>query len=492
MSRLKKIFAGCFLAFLALAGATKVSGQDEPQQQQPQQPPESAPSPAGHSTPIPAMDSDIQDNNPNQGNQVQPDDTPLTGMLSPTLGAPEVTHSYWVAGLQYSSSVQTTGFGSSGWFAYNYFGGNFSLLEAGSHSKFVVNYTGGGYFDTGGGGFGSFQGVSLAQSFKFRRWSFQIADSFSYLPQSSYGFGGGTNLGTPGVGGSTGTTLPGINNGYLPNQSVYGGLGPEYNNTGVIQGTYALSSRSSITASAAYGILHFIDPGFVDTDSIYAGFGYSYVLSPKDTIGIVYNFGSYHFPGDPQAFGDQIVSLAYSRKITGRLALSLYGGPQYTSYRVPIGTATNQLGGYASASLSYALENGGLSVSYSHGLSGGGGLLTGSTLDQVYGGATRKLTRIWEGHVNFGYAHNAAIGSTAIIGNPNYFYNTNYASWYIGGGLNRPFGRYMTFGVAYTASISTYNLNGACPGTTCGPASNSLYQTVTANIQWHTRPFVLH
>jgi hypothetical protein len=485
MNHLKNILAGCLLVFLALGGAGRVLAQDQPQEP-PQQPPESEPQPAGRSTPIPAMDSgDVQDVNPNQGNEIQPDDTPLTGMLSPTLGAPAITHSYWVAGLQYAASIQSTGYGSSDWFAYNYFGGNFSLLQAWSHSKFVVNYTGGGYFDTSGGGAGSFQRVSLAQTFTFRRWNFQIADSFSYLPQSNYGFGGGTNLGTPGIGASSGTTLPGVTNGFVPNQSLYGGLGPQYNNVGVIQGTYALSARSQVTASAAYGILNFINSGYVDSNSLYAGFGYSYKLTPKDSIGVVYNFGSYHFPGDPQAYGSQIVSLAYSRKITGRVALSLYGGPQYTSFRVPIGTATSQLGGYASASLSYALENGGLSVSYSHGLSGGGGLLTGSILDQVYFGASRKLTRIWEGHVNFGYAHNATIISSATIGNP------NYSSWYAGGGLHRPFGRYIDFGFAYTASISTYNLNGNCPGTTCGPASNSLYQTVTANIQWRTRPMVL-
>jgi len=231
--------------------------------------------------------------------------------------------------------------------------------------------------------------------------------------------------------------------------------------------------------------LNFINSGYIATNSLFAGLGYSYKLSPKDSIGVVYNFGSYHFPGDPQAYGNQIVSLAYSRKVTGRVALSLYGGPQYTSFRIPIGTTSNKLGGYASASLSYGLENGGLSASYLHSLSGGGGLLTGSILDQVSFGAYRKLTRLWEGHANFGYSHNATVVSSSTTGNP------NYSSWYAGGGVSRPFGRYISFGAAYTASISTYNLS-SCPGTTCGPVSNSLYQTLTANIQWRTQPYVIH
>jgi hypothetical protein len=478
MNRIRTILWGCFLTLLALGGAGTISAQDEPQQ-----PPDSQPKPAARS--LPGIDTD-QDNNPNQNNQMEPDDTPLTGVLSATLGTPEAQHSYWLAGLQYGASVQSSGYGNSDWFVYNYFAGNFSLLEAWSRSKLALNYTGGAFVSSGSGSnSGAYQQLSFSQSFDFNRWKFQIHDSFSYTPQSGYGFGGGTNLGTAGVGGSLSPGIPGIGNGLTPNASLYAGLGPQYYNVGVIQGTYALSTHSSITASAGYGILNFIDPGYVGTDSLFAGLGYNYALSPKDTIGVLYQFSSYHFPGDPQAFGSQVASLAYSRKITGRIALSLYGGPQFTSFRVPIGTSTNELGGYASAFLTYKLERGTLGISYVHGLSGGGGLLVGSIFDQVTFSASRKLTRLWNGNVNFGYAHNRNVIGSSTPG------SENYSSWYAGGGVSRPFGRSVSFAVAYTASISTYNLTG-CPGTTCGPSSNSLYQTVTASVQWRTRPFVLH
>src|SRR5208283_4231210 len=97
--------------------------------------------------------------------------------------------------------------------------------------------------------------------------------------------------------------------------------------------------------------------------------GFNYKLNKKDTIGFFYQFSSYHFPGNPQAYGSQVASAAYARKITGRLALSLYGGPQFTSVRVPVGTTTTTVSGYASATLNYAVENGGISGSYVHGLS---------------------------------------------------------------------------------------------------------------------------
>jgi hypothetical protein len=468
----------CILTAVALAGAGAIWAQDEPQEP----PPESAPKPAGQS--MPGVDTG-QDQNANQNNQIQPDDTPLTGMLTPTLGSPEIQHSYVVAGLQYASSIQSSGYGNSSWFDYNYAAANVSLLEAWSHSKLVLNYSGGGYFSSESGyGSGAYQVLSYAQAFDFNRWKFQIQDSFSYSPQSVYGFGGGTNLGIAGVGGGLGPTTPGIGNTYVPNVSLYAGLGPQYSNIGVLQGTYAVTPRGSITVSAGYGILNFIDPGFVDTDSLFTAVGYNYQLTRKDTIGAFYEFSSYHFPGDPQAYGSQIASLAYSRKITGRLALSLHGGPQYNSFRIPIGTSSGQFGWYASGSLGYSLERGSISASYNHGLSGGGGLLVGSTFDQVNLNASRSLTRVWTGNVNFGFANNKSILTSPGVFNP------SYRSWYAGGGVSRHFGRSVTLGLSYTASISSYSLP-TCPGTTCGPSSNSLYQTINVSVQWRTRPFVL-
>jgi hypothetical protein len=477
MNRLTLIFRVCILTVVAAAGAGTIWAQDEPQEP----PPDSAPKPAGQS--LPGVDQQNQDQN--QNNQIEPDETPLTGMLTPTLGTPEVQHSYLVTGAQFASSVESNGNGGSGWYDYNYVAANVSLLEAWSRSKLVVNYTGGGYFASESNlGNGAFQQVSLAETINLNRLKIQIADSFAYSPQSMYGFGGGTNLGVPGVGGSLGPVSPGIGNSFTPNASLYGGLGPQYSNIGIVQGTYSFTPRGSMTVSAGYGILNFINPGFVDTDSLFTTVGYNYLLSPKNTIGAFYEFGSYHFPGDSQAYGSQTASLAFSRKVTGRLALTLSAGPEYNSFRIPYGTSSSQLGWYASGSVGYRLEKGGLSASYVHGLSGGGGLLVGSTLDQVNLNASRNLTQAWTGHLNFGFANNKSILTSSTIFSP------SYRSWYVGGGVSRRFGRSVTFGLAYTASISTYSLP-TCPGTTCGPSSNSLYQTINLSVQWRMRPFVL-
>ena len=67
--------------------------------------------------------------------------------------------------------------------------------------------------------------------------------------------------------------------------------------------------------------------------------------------------------------------------------------------------------------MTLGIHNGALSASFSHGISGGSGVLTGSTVDQLNFGANHKLGRIWSGQVNMGYAHNTPIegfGTTII------------------------------------------------------------------------------
>jgi len=501
MNYRKLLFGIFFLALLFSLGTPSLRAQDEPPQtpqpqdpQQPQQPPptepqdnpfDSAPKPAGQA--FPYFDFGLG----NSGD-LQPDYSPLTGMLNAGLGFPQVKHSYWVPGVQFSSSVQSDLFnpsgGSTDWYANNYVAGNLSLLEAWSRSQLALNYSGGGTFTANGTqGNSGYQQLAFAQSFLFNRWIFQIVDQFSQLPQSAFGFGVGTSLGAAGVGGSLGPTIPGIGNGYVPNQSIYGGYGQRFSNSVVMQATYQLSRRGSVTVSGSYGILHYVNPGNTDTDSAFGSMGYNYKLTPKDTIGLFYQFSSFHYPGSPQAYGSQTASAAYSRKITGRLALSLYGGPQFTSLRIPVGGSSSTVSGYVSAFLNYAFERGGISGSYFHGLSGGSGLLVGSILDQVNFSVNRRLTRVWSASANVGYAHNrTVIDSTAgTLTNP------SYNNWFAGAGVNRPFGRSVTFSLAFSENIENNNLGCTLPGPGCGTSATSSGQAVTVSLQWHPRPFIL-
>jgi len=475
----KIILGGLFFALVLLFGARIGRAQDEPQE-----PAETMPKPAARTTPIPIIDTgNPQDDN---GVQIRPDVTPLTGLQTATLGTPELQHSYWVPGFQYANTIQSSGYNqpsSSGWFATNYLIANVSLLQAWSRSQLAVNYSGGGYFSTNNiQGNGNYQELGLSQSFQSNRWLVQILDQFSYLPQTQFGFGGGTNLGVPGIEGPLRPVVPGLGGGCVPNQGTYASAGPRLSNTGAIQSTYTVSPRGSITASGCYAILHFVQSGNIDSNSVMGTFGYNYQLDRKNSLGLEYRFSSYQFPGEPQAYGDSAVNIAYGRKITGRLALQLSGGSEYTAFRVPIGTLSSKLGADANANLIYGFENGSFSVGYLHGFAGGSGVFTGSTADQLNLAASRKLGRIWSANFDFGYARNTAVANSTQAALP------TYNSWFAGGGLSRPIGRDLNLAISYEAYNFGFNQFG-CSGATC--SSNQTFNYIAMSFQWHARPFVL-
>lgn len=454
----------------------------------PQEPAQEKPKPAGATPyPIPAMGDQQDEENPNNG--MTPDTTPLTGVQEPTLGSPELRHSYWQSGLQWAGSIQSNSYNqtpNSSWLINNFIAGNLSLLKAWNGSQLSVNYSAGGYISSDSTqGNGYYQQLAFAQSFQWRRMSIQLLDQFSYLPQSSFGFGGGTGFGFPGTGGPLGPVIPGIGNGYVPNQGIYAAIGDRYSNTASVQITYQTTPRGSITLSGTYGILNYVQAGNVDNDTLTGTIGYNYLLTHEDSIGVFYRFNALHFPGQPEAYGDHSVNAAYGRKLTGRLALQLYGGPDFTTSRL---TATGAMGGptthgvNAGVSLTCGFGRGGLSVGYNHSIFGGSGVLTGSTGDFLNFNAYRQLGRIWSGHINMGYSRNAPI--TSVPGTASQTFNT----WNAGGGVSRAVGRSASLAIAYNAIPADYGLAG-CMGTAC--SSSQIYQYVTISVQWHTRPFVL-
>lgn len=477
----KLIAASIALLSMLAIGAEPLYAQDDQQA-----PPAGKPKPAAKTYPVPIIGPDDQQQD--QNNQLVPDNTPLTGVQTPTLGTEGVNHSYWMPGIQWSGSVQSFGYqqtqnSNANWLMNNYFIGNLSLLKFWGRSQLSANYSAGGFVSTDSTqGNGYYQNLALTQSFNWNRWQLQLIDQFSYLPESSFGFGGGSGLGAPGAGGPLGPVIPGLGGGYVPNQSIYAALGPRYSNASAVQLTYLTSPRGSITLSGSYGLLNFVDAGNVDNDSITGTVGYNYALNRSDTLGVFYRFSSYHYPGQPQAMGDHSVNVAYGKKITGHVALQLYAGPDFTTSRISMNGRDLSSGVNAGANIQYGIERGSFTLGYSHGVSGGSGILIGTTSDVVNTSISHQLSREWSGQANFGYARNSSIGIASQVN------SLTFNSYTIGAGLSRPFGRNATFAFAYNVNIPDYTIPG-CTGAGC--SSNQKLQYITLNFQWRTRPFVL-
>lgn len=416
---------------------------------------------------------------------LQPDTRPLTGLQDPTLGSQEYRHSYWIPGFHYGSLIQSnafTGSASSGWVASNYFVGNLSLLATGSHSQLSLNYSGGGFFSTDSQlGSGSYQELAVEQDYHWGRTQLQFLDQFSYLPSTQFGFGGASGLAVPGIGSSMAPQPVGLANNIGANQTIFSSNGAAYDNTFATQATYALSSRASVTVSGAYSNLNFVNAGNIDVYDAIGNVGYNYVLTSKDSIGVLYRLSTYHFGGGPQAIGDQLVQVAYGRKITGRLALQLAGGPEFDTFRVPVANQSSQIYESGSAALTYGFEHGGLNLGYSHGISPGSGILIGSVLDNFSFGANRQLGRVWNFSGSLGYARNSGLGASALGGTP------NIDAWFVTAGLARALNPNASFSIGYTATIQSGS------ATTCGSVCNTNFtqHMISIGFQWNTRPFVI-
>jgi hypothetical protein len=427
-----------------------------------------------------------QDSNGDQGStsNLNPDTRPLTGVENPTLGTPGIRHSYWLPGFQYADTLRSSALNqasSSGWNTTSVITGNFSLLESWSRAQLAVNYSGGASFSSDSAqGTSQFQQLGLVETFDWGRWQLHLLDQFSYLPETPFGFGAGTALSIPGISGPLAPPLPGLGSSYVPNQSVFTTFGPRYSNSFATQAAYTVSPRGSITAAGTYGILRFIEAGNIESNNASFSAGYDYVLTKADTLGVQYRFSGYRYIGNPQAIDDHVLQLMYGRKITGRIALQLFGGPDVTTFRVPVNSSTNRVSGSGGASLAYALNRGSMALTYDRGTSGGSGVFAGANTNQLQFSLGRQLSREWAASLNLGYSRNGSVVSAPS--------SQAYHSWYVGGGLSRPFGRNANFTIGYTAQIQTSN-QAVCAAGTCG--TNFTVHQITLGLQWHARPFVL-
>jgi len=438
--------------------------------------------------PLPDLNGNQQDDTDNN-QTMQPDRGPVAGVQAPTLGTSELRHSYWVPGVQYGITAQSSNFSNTGrtqnqgWTTTHYASGNFSLLEAWNHAMFGTNYSGGGFFSSDSTqGNGQFQQLSSAFELDERRWQMLVMEQFSYLPQSSFGFGGTTGLSVPGITGALSVALPGLQEVFAPGQSVYTATGPRYSNDSAVQLSYSVSRRGSFTVAAVYGFLRFSNPGNTDNDMEILNAGYTYAVTRKDYLGAIYHFTAFHFPGNPEALGDHAAQFMYGRRITGRLALNLAGGPEITNFRFPVSGIQRTTRGSGIASLAYGFRVTTLRLIYSHGVGSGGGLLSGSNNDQVIANLNRPIGRLWTSSLSFGFSRNSQLVTIKSLSSP------TYNSYQIAGGLTRPLTGTTNFSIGYQAQIQASN-GIVCTTPAC--QSNQTTHQIQMSFQWHAPAQVL-
>lgn len=455
---------------------------------------------------------------------------PLSGLDSPRAEPAFGGRSYLVPALQLNEGVQTYS-GDSETNEVTRVLGSLDLQKLWKSYQVALDYIGGFSYYTGTLGTGSRhwnQSHTLAsdQRIPWRTGQLVIRDSFSYLPEGSFGFGsyGGSGGFTTGLGaGGVATGLGGAVTGGAPSGffggGQYFGYAPYIQNVAVLDAVEELSPRSTFTAGGGFTVTNYLSGS--DTNSI-AGLnslgqpinghlinseqttgqlGYNHTVGRKDQVGILYAFQELHFPTSGSGSIDaHVVSVMYSHRISGKLNFVAGGGPEFLTVNTPAqvelvqifpgffiplsvpASSQKSISGDASVSLDYTWSaRTSLTLSFLRYVTTGSGFFAGANTDAVRLAMSHALTQKWSLSGDGGYSENSR-----LLNLPNGPAGTSsrYRYWYAGASIKRQLGPH--FDVFGSYQFDDF-VAGGCDATVCG----SHEQIAIGGITWHPLPIRL-
>jgi hypothetical protein len=449
--------------------ASQSSGQQGPVQPVPPDQGDSS----GHAMPAPAgrLLTPEYESQTQQSPQAQPDTHALSGGETFGLGSLSGLPRIFDPALHLSES------GDIGTIAgknesVTSFGGSLTLNQGWGHYLLIAQYRGAKTIYYPESAYNqTYHDLNLSQAILGGRWTLRVRDDLLYSPQA--GFGGLYNGGPGfyGAAGVQGNILPSL----APGETILTGQARRLNNAVLGEVDYALSRRSTVTFTGAYGLLHFMDPGYIDSQHVNGRLGYDYALSPRDTISLIYGYERTSFTGNGRNIDANMAQLAFGRKVTGRLAFQIAGGPQFLRFHNFESSNTRSISWDVHSALTYAMRLTTYSFSYSHGMTGGSGVFYGAETDRITAAMNHQFTRFWSGTLNGGYARNSNFVATSST-------SEHFNNWFAGGNVSHQMGRHLQFILSY--AFQQQNLNGTvCQVASCG--STRLRQMFGITVQWH-------
>jgi len=446
---------------------------------------------------------------------------PISGLDMPSLEPHAAPLSYLQPGATFSESVDTNignTLGGSTFGGITRGLGSVVLKRLWSHYDLALDYVGGvGYYHVSGEGFKSLQSSDIVQKILWKRGQLSLRNSFSYLPEGSFG-GAYGSLGSAGIS-SIGST---------PFGAFWGGTGlgtlgltPRILNVSIADVTQTLTPKSAITVAGGYAFNHFYGNNtngapFIGSSQVSAQAGYNRILTSHTQIALVYGYQGFDFTALGSAFHSHVVEALVGHRISGRMDLLVGAGPQFTRINTPctildvgspgcnidqsgqlVATPTTKIGVAAQARLRYRFTKTSMELTYQRYLTTGSGLFAGAQSDIVHLNAERPLSRVWSAFADIGYSHNSrlqGLSSTekSTCGGPSpqppcpgvdaNYYNLGF----FGGGVHRAFGRNLHGFVSYQFNELAFDHSYCAATLPCDRISNR--QVVTFGLDWTPRP----
>jgi hypothetical protein len=473
------ICALVLLTFVGAASAQDTSSQDSSSQQ-------STPPPAAFGQEGPPV--------------VVNDNPPISGLDQPSLEPSIQPRSMLLGGVEGSESGDTN-IGSDARPAIHSVTrglAGLTMQRLWSRYQLAAAYVGGaGFYNVSGIGIMQIHELQAQQSVLWKTGQFNVRNSFSYLPEGSFGYGsyggaGGFQLGLGGIGEGMGMIGSGFGGHYgALGSDQFGSLGqsPHITNVTVADVVENLTPRSSVTAAASYGLLHFTDNNalnLIGSRQLGGQVGYDYALGPKDQIAVSAGYMAFHFPGIVGAdnINSDIVQLLYGHRVSGRMDLVVGAGPQWTQIHDPISGTTNRLTATGRFTLGYRLRKASLSASYERFDTSGSGFFAGGQSDVATFGATRPLGRKYNVMANVGFARTRRLQNVLVGVNANSF---DYG--FAGFALRRQFNYNWGAFLAYQWNDQILDSSFCTAGIPCNRIA--VRHVLTIGVDWHFHPIRL-
>ena len=497
----------CYGFSVALLMLAVVVSEARAQQQQPPQSPQqpqnqdAQPVPAGRGPLLlPGGNGDTPDVSTSpQGQGFTPDTRPLAGAQTLSLGL-ATGHSFWQPYFDVTSTAESNALVSTSnaaWATWTSLSAGVDLHRISGSSNLTLSYLGiGSISNDGSTGNYVTQQLGLAESLTWRRTVVSLIDQVAYLPEAAFGYSG-FGSSTQAAGGSLG-----LQPGFTPAQSILTSLSQSISNTSIIQSNTFLTRRTSLTFVGSYGLLDYFGNNLLNNNEMIFGAGYNYQWTRKDTIALLYDFDGFRYSNGSQSINGHSVQFSYARRVTGRMAFQIAGGPDVTFSQIPIPTSagssgvssntgsttgkTRQFFWVLNTSLTYQLRRTALGLSYSHGVSGGSGVLAGSLSDNATGTASRQFTRRFTGALTAGYSRNTGLAVTSS--SVSTLSNQTYNFWFGGVNFTRTWGRSINLALGYQLQYQDSN-SAFCVTATCG--TNLANHLIFLSLGWHPRPIAL-
>jgi hypothetical protein len=248
-----------------------------------------------------------------------------------------------------------------------------------------------------------------------------------------------------------------------PNFSVIAPLANVLSNSGNVGLTYQFALNGMIGVNGTFSHLHYPNaaqvPGLYDSSSQSGSAFYSLRLSKMHYLGASYEYQrlvSYPTGGQGETQTHALL-FSYTLFATTGFSVSFFGGPQYSDTaqpqsepQQPQSPELRSWNPAAGASLSWQGRLNSFALSYSHMISGGGGLIGAVQMDSATASVRQQMTRTLSGSISGGYTQNNILGGE--LSGPSSGHTLSGSA-----SLHRTFGQHLNVELGYTRLHQSYS-----------------------------------